>query len=149
MLTSSARCIALALALAACARAEDKIWTAVVLATNAPSPKEMPKELRDFEPKLKRIFGYNQFEIVGSASDKIEDKSELRLTPTQSFWLQAKARRATSKEARGGYLLSLQLFNEKKQLVDTEARLAPGSPLFIRGPEYGHGQLIIVLQVQR
>ena len=148
MLTRSALFIALALGLTASARAEDKIWTAVVLASNAASPKETPKPLRDFEPKLKRIFGYNQFEVIGSASDKIEDKSELKLTPTQSFWITAKARQATSKEARGGYLLSLQLFKEKRQLVDTEARLAPGSPLFISGPEYGKGRIVFALMIE-
>ena len=138
----------LALALAASARAEDKIWTAVVLATNAASPKEAPAELRDSLPKLKRVFGYNQFEIIGSAADKITDGSELKLAPTKSFWIQAKARRATSKEARGGYLLSLQLFQEQRQLVDTETRLAPGSPLFIRGPEYGKGQIVFALMIE-
>ena len=104
--------------------------------------------LRDSLPKLKRVFGYNQFEVIGTAADKIEDKSELKLMPTQSFWLQARARRSTSKEARGGYLLSLQLFYEKRQLVDTEARLAPGSPLFIRGPEYGKGQIVFALMIE-
>ena len=147
-MTRSALFLALAFAFVLPAKAEDKIWTAVVLATNAASPKETPKELRDSLPKLKRVFGYNQFEVIGSASDKIEDGSQLRLTPTQSFWIQAKARRATSKEARGGYLLSLQLFNEKRQLVDTEARLAPGSPLFIRGPEYGKGQIVFALMIE-
>ena len=147
-MTRSALFLALAFAFVLPAKAEDKIWTAVVLATNAASPKETPKELRDSLPKLKRVFGYNQFEVIGSASEKIEHGSELRLTPTQSFWIQAKARRATSKEARGGYLLSLQLFNEKKQLVDTEARLAPGSPLFIRGPEYGKGQIVFALMIE-
>ncbi len=148
MRTRPALFIALAIGLTASTQAEDKIWTAVVLATNSSSPKETPKELRDSLPKLKRVFGYNQFEVIGSASEKIEDGSELKLTPTQSFWLQAKARRSTSKEARGGYLLSLQHFNEKKQLVDTEARLAPGSPLFIRGPEYGKGQIVFALMIE-
>ena len=148
MLLRSALLFVLALSLRASASAEDKIWTAVVLATNVPAPKETRKELRECLPKLKRVFGYNQFEIVGSASDKIEDGSELRLAPTQTFWIQAKARRATSKEARGGYLLSLQFFNEKRQLVDTEARLAPGSPLFIRGPEYGKGQIVFALMIE-
>ena len=148
MLTRTALFIALALGFGASTHAEDKIWTAVVLATNAASPKEIPKELRASLPKLKRVFGYNQFEVIGSASDKIEDGSQLRLTPTQSFWIQAKARRSTSKEARGGYLLSLQLFNEKRQLVDTETRLAPGSPLFIRGPEYGKGQIVFALVIE-
>jgi hypothetical protein len=62
--------------------------------------------------------------------------------------MSVKARRATSKEARGGYLLNLQLYRDEKPLVDTEARLAPGSPMFIRGPQYGNGQIILVLQIQ-
>jgi hypothetical protein len=127
----------------------DKIWSALVVATNAASPKDAPAELREFAPRLKRIFGYNQFELVGSATEIIDDKIESWLVPSQNFYLGVKARRAMSKEARGGYLLNLQLFQDKRPLVDTEAKLAPGSPLFIRGPQYGKGQLIIVLQVQR
>ena len=98
---------------------------------------------------MKRVFGYNQFELAGSASQKIGDQSESWLLPSKSFWMGMKGRRAVSKEAQGGYLLTLQLFQDTRPLVDTEVKLAPGSPLFIRGPQYGKGQLIIVLQVQR
>jgi hypothetical protein len=129
--------------------AGNSIWSALVLATNAASPDPAPAELREFAPRLKRVFGYNQFELIGSASNEIGDRAESWLVPSQSFWFGLKARRAVSKETRGGYLLSLQLFQDKRPLVDTEVKLAPGSPLFIRGPEYGKGQLIIVLQVQR
>ena len=129
--------------------AVDKIWSAVVLATNPPTPKDAPPELREFTTRLKRVFGYSQFELIGAASEKIDEQNESWLVPSQSFWLSVKARRADSTEARGGYLLNLQLFHDKRPLLETEAKLAPGSPLFIRGPEYGHGQLIIVLQVQR
>ena len=127
----------------------DQIWSAVVLATTPPAPKDAPPELREFAARLKRVFGYSQFELIGAASEKIDEKSESWLVPSQSFWLSVKARRAVSKEARGGYLLNLQLFHDKRPLLETEAKLAPHSPLFIRGPEYGKGQLIIVLQVQR
>ena len=131
------------------AAAVDKIWSAVVLATNPPAPKDPPPELREFAARLKRVFGYSQFELIGAAAEKIDEQNESWLVPSQSFWLSVKARRAMAKEARGGYLLNLQLFHDKRPLLETEAKLAPGSPLFIRGPEYGHGQLIIVLQVQR
>lgn len=136
---------------AAAKRAEpvaNKIWSALVVATNVATPKEAPPELRAFAPRLKRVFGYNQFELINSATTEVDERTESRLLPSEDFWLGFKARRAVSKEARGGYLLSLQLFHDKRPLVDTEAKLAPGSPLFIRGPQYGKGQLIIVLQVQ-
>ena len=128
--------------------AEHRIWGALVVATNATNPKDPPAELQDFAARLKRVFGYNQFELAGSAANDIDELTESWLIPSPTFWLSVKARKATSKETRGGYLLNLQLFQEKRLLVDSEAKLAPGSPLFIRGPQYGKGQVIIVLQVQ-
>jgi len=126
----------------------DHIWSGVIVATNPENPKEPPPELREFAPRLKRVFGYNQFELAGSATQAIDELTENWLVPSPIFPLSVRARRTTSKEARGGYLLNLQLFQEKRPLVDTEVKLAPGSPLFIRGPQYGKGQVIIVLQVQ-
>jgi hypothetical protein len=126
----------------------DRIWTGVIVATNPAVPKDPPMELREFAPKLKHIFGYDQFELVGSASEEINELTENWLVPNSLFSLSVTARRATSKEARGGYLLNLKLFQDKHQLVDSEVKLAPGSPLFIRGPQYGKGQVILVLQVQ-
>jgi hypothetical protein len=138
------------LALLPAASAGDTLWSAVVLATNADKPKDPPAELREFAPRLKRVFDRNQFEIVGTASKPIEDRKEVWLVPTPNFWFGVRPRRATSIEARGGYLLSLQLFQDKRQIVDSEARLAPGSPLFIRGPECANGgQFVFVLQVQK
>jgi hypothetical protein len=126
----------------------DRIWSGVIVATNPENPKEPPVELREFAPKLKRIFGYTQFELAGSASEVIDELTENWLLPSPIFPLNVRARRATSKEARGGYLLNLQLYQDQRPLVDSEVKLAPGSPLFIRGPQYGKGQIIIVLQVQ-
>ena len=131
------------------ASAQDKIWSGLVYATNVADPKEPPAELQEFAGRLKRVFGYNQFQLTGSAANAIDADGESWLVPSKSFYLSVKARRASSKEARGGYLLNLQLFQDQRPLVDTEAKLAPGSPLFIRGPQCGKGQLIIVLQVQR
>ena len=129
-------------------RAGDDLWSAVIFATNVPAPKAAPAALRSFAPQLSRVFGYNQFEFIGSDSQKILEREEIRLMPTKSLWMAVKARRSTSKEARGGYLLDLKLYRDERPLVDTEVRLAPGSPMFIRGPQYGNGQIIVVLQIQ-
>ncbi len=127
----------------------DKIWSALVLATNTSDPKSAPAELREFAPRLQRVFGYNQFELKGSTAKPVDADGESWLVPSNNFWLSVRARRALSKEARGGYLLDVHLYQDQRPLVATETKLAPGSPLFIRGPMCGKGQLIIVLQVQR
>jgi hypothetical protein len=127
--------------------AGDKIWSAVLLATNVKSPKEPPDELKPVAARLQRIFGYNQFEIVGRDTAKLDDDAKLSLTPTKTFWLNLQARRASSPDARGGYLLNLLLYQNDRPLVDTVAVIAPASPLFFRGPMSSKGQVIVVLQV--
>jgi hypothetical protein len=128
--------------------AADKIWSAVVIASNAATPQQAPTQLAPVFERLKRVFGYNQFEILGSTTMSIDDQVERWLVPTEHFWVNVKARRASAKEARGGYLLNLELFHDKRPLVETEAKLAPDSPLVIRGPLHARGQILIVLQVQ-
>jgi len=127
----------------------DQIWSALVLATNSDNPKASPVQLKGYVPKMKKIFGYNQFEIVGSATQQIGGKDESWLVPSKSVWMGLKGRRALAKEAQGGFLISLQLFQDDRQRVESEIKLAPGSPLYIRGPQYGKGQLIIILEVQK
>ena len=108
--------------------AVDKIWSAVVLATNPPSPKDAPLELREFTTRLKRVFGYSQFELIGAAAEKIDEQNESWLVPSQSFWLSVKARRAVSTEARGGYLLNLQLFHDKRPTSKPKPTSPPAAP---------------------
>ncbi len=130
------------------AMAEDKIWSAVLLASNSKQPKAPPAPLGPVCKRLRNLLGYNQFEILGSTTNTIGDDVERWLVPTEHFWLNVKARQASAKEARGGYLLNLELFQDKRSLVETEAKLAPDSPLFIRGPLHARGQILVVLLVQ-
>ena len=130
------------------ARAQDRIWSAVLIASNERQPKEAPAQLRTVSGRFKRVIGYNQLELLGSTTTTIDEKEERWLVPSENFWMSIRARRAAAKEARGGYLLNLQLFHDKRQLIETEAKLAPDSPLFIRGPMHARGQLFFVLQVQ-
>jgi hypothetical protein len=124
------------------------IWSAVLIANNVSKPKDPPPELQPIAARLKRVFGYNQFEIAGKDDAPIEDGGERKLTPCRAFWIDLKARKASIKEARGGYLLNLRLYQNEKPIVDTVALIAPESPLFFRGPMYAKGQIIVVLQVQ-
>lgn len=143
--------IAFALFLSAAlpAQAGDRLWSAVLIAENVEQPKAPPKELKAVAARLQRMFGYNSFSVIGTDTKEIEDGDETNLKPTKTFWIKLKARHASVKEARGGYLLNLQLFQETRPLVDTVAMIAPDSPLFFRGPMHGKGQVLVVLQVVR
>ncbi len=126
------------------AEPNDAIWSGLVLATNEAKPTAPPAELAKFAGRLRNFFGYNQFELIGSHTETIDDPSERWLVPSKSFFLCVKM-----KEGEGGvHLLTLKLYQEKKLLVETQAQLGSESPLFIRGPLYGEGQLLIVLSMK-
>ncbi len=126
------------------AQADEHIWTALVLATQAEKPKAAAPELTKLSPKIERFFGFNQLEVIGSATKTIDEETEHWLVPTPNFWLGAKAKRTGESK----YLLNLSLYQDKRCLVQTQARLAANSPLIIRGPVHERGQLLIIFEVQ-
>ena len=126
--------------------AEEKVWSAVVLASNAKKgakPAPAPPEIAPFAAKLSKCFGYDQFEIIGSATKVMDGKTERWLVPTQNFWVGAVATRE-----HGSYRLNLEFFHDKRRILETVAKLGPESPLFIRGPMCSRGQLIVVFEVK-
>lgn len=129
------------------ATAEDvpdcRIWTALVLATNTPTHRGGTPELTNISDKIERFFGYSQVQLIGAATKNIDEDCERWLVPSQNFWMSVKSKR----EDKKSYLIDLTLFHDKRRLVETNAKLAPDSPLFIRGPLHARGQLVIVLQV--
>jgi hypothetical protein len=127
-------------------RAEDKVWSAVVLASNAkPGEKAKPAaaELVPFVSKLSSFFGYDQFEVLGSAVKSVGGSTERWLVPTPNFWLGAKAVREGA-----DYHLNIEFFHDKRLLLETEAKLGPNSPIFVRGPMHARGQVILVFEIK-
>ena len=124
----------------------DKVWSAVVLASNAKKgerPAAVPEELAPFAARLSDFFGYDQFEILGSATKAMDGQVERWLVPTQNFWVGARATRE-----RGAYRLNMEFYHDKRRLLKVEAMLGPKSPLFIRGPMCARGQILVVFEVK-
>ncbi len=63
---------------------------------------------------------------------------------SKHFSLHVDARGAS----RDGYRLKLQLFQDQQVLLETDATLSKSSPLVIKGPQIGAGQLLLLLVVQ-
>ncbi|MGA3171522.1 MAG: hypothetical protein ABSE62_10965 [Chthoniobacteraceae bacterium] len=116
------------------------VWSGVVFASNDPHPAQPPPRLRPFANKLRHIFGYNQYELVGESAQRI-DPSERWLMPSKDFSLTVRRLNAPGQRSPA----RIVLFENRRRLAEFEARLKPGSPLFIRGPLYASGQLVIVL----
>ena len=125
-------------------QAAETVWSGLVMAENVAQPRSIPSELTRIEGSLKRFFGYNQFQVIGQSAKVLKTGQEDWLATSKFFGLHVDARG----ESPGGYLLNLKLYKEKELLLETEAKLSKRSPLVIKGPQVGGGQLLLVLVVQ-
>jgi hypothetical protein len=136
--------IALIMSAAPGLRAAETVWSGLVIAENVAQPESIPPELTRIERLLKELFGYNQFQVIGQSSKTLKTGQEDWLATSKFFGLHVDARG----ESEVGYVLNLKLYKEKELLLETDAKLSKRSPLVIKGPQVGSGQLLLVLIVQ-
>jgi hypothetical protein len=129
------------------AQADQKIWSALVLASNPEAgtkAAEPPADLAPYAKRLSKVFKYQQFEILGSATKEMGMTQQERwLVPSPTFMVGVQA-----KPDGEEYRIQLELFQEKRRLIQTEAKLRMQSPLFICGPKHSRGQLIVVFEIR-
>lgn len=123
---------------------EQTVWSGLIIASNTPPTEATPTQITDIEGTLRRLFGYSQFHLIGQATKKLQTGEEDWLAASKYFSLRVDSRG----EKADAYVLNLKLFQEQKLLLETRAKLSKASPLIIRGPQVGDGQLVIVLVVQ-
>ena len=126
------------------ANAAHVVWSGLVIAENVPQPAPIPPELTKLEQTLKELFGYNQFEVIGQSDKTLKTGEEDWLANSKYFGLHVDARG----ENDAGYTLNLKLYKENEVLLETDANLSKSSPLVIKGPQVGSGQLLLVLVVK-
>jgi len=120
------------------------VWSGLVIANNVENPEPIPLELNPLEGTLKSLFGYNQFKVIGQSRKPLVSGSEDWLASSKYFSLHVDSKGSNN----AGYVLTLKLFQEKNLLLETDAKLSKASPLVIKGPQVGDGQLLLVLVVQ-
>jgi hypothetical protein len=122
----------------------ETVWSGLVIAENVAQPQPIPQELTRIEGSLKKFFGYNQFQVIGQSQKTLKTGQEDWLATSKFFGLHVDSQG----ESTAGYVLSLKLYKEKELLLETDAKLSKRSPLVIKGPQVGSGQLLLVLVVQ-
>jgi hypothetical protein len=125
-------------------QAAETVWSGLVIAENVAQPQAGPPELARIEGSLRKFFGYNQFQVIGQSEKRLKTGQEDWLATSKFFGLHVDAQG----ESAAGYVLNLKLYKEKELLLETDAKLSKRSPLVIKGPQVGGGQLLLVLVIQ-
>jgi len=117
------------------------VWSGLVVAENVDQPSAIPPELSGIEQTLKELFGYNQFDIIGQSRKALKSGEEDWLATSKYFSLHVDAQG----ENKSGYAVNLKLYKEKELMLETTTNLSRQSPLVIKGPLVGNGQLLLVM----
>ena len=125
-------------------RASDEIRSALVLATNETPPVAPPAALEDYSSTIKKVFAYDCVYLLGKKQRAITSGVNEWLVPGKDLYFQV----TCLEQEPTRYRVRIELFRDKEQLLTTEARLALDAPLYIRGPQWGKGQLILILEVR-
>jgi hypothetical protein len=120
--------------------AEPWPWGALVLARMDDGPND--PRLERYLPDLKRVFGYRRYEIYGEAWGTAPAKGESIVLPTKEFFVKLRPR------GEGNRRLGFEFFRKEHLLVEGEAIMPISAPLFITGPEYGNGKLVMIVEIR-
>src|SRR5205809_7989386 len=72
-------------------RGVEMVWSGLVIAENVAQPHPIPPELPGIERPLKRLFGYNQFQVIGQSCKALQTGQEEWLATRKSFGLHVDA----------------------------------------------------------
>jgi hypothetical protein len=119
----------------------DGVWSALVLAANENPPSPVPAELEPYATELRSIFGFNSFYLMGAGAKKIRKGGEEWIVPTRKVFMKIRCLDRND----GRYRLQIELYVKKRMVANSEVKLSPGTPLYVRGPGYGRGRLVFIL----
>jgi hypothetical protein len=119
-------------------------WGCLLYASNAEKALELPAYLAAYGAPLRRSLGYSNYRVISQREIAVENQAENLLVSAGD--IQVVLTRA-SLAPDGKYLVELLFVEGTKQVMETQAKVGQGSPLFIRGPNWRDGQIIIVVMM--
>jgi hypothetical protein len=125
------------------AQGAESVWGCLIYATNQEGQGEFPSRLSTYDQRLRTAVGYTHLRILGQGQTVVATGQENWLL----FAGDLKFNASVAQAQRGMFLLGLKLFQNDREILETQARVSRGSPLFIRGPQWRDGQLILVVMI--
>jgi hypothetical protein len=124
------------------------VWGALVFAsdgTEAPPSATKPNAaFSGISDRLSKVFPEKSFSLLGQHTQEIFREYESWVVPSKELFLKIDSK---GPARAGGMQLHIQLWQDTKVVVKTDAILKANSPLFIRGPEWRGGHLIFVVML--
>ncbi|MBV9392266.1 MAG: hypothetical protein JOY96_10270 [Verrucomicrobia bacterium] len=126
------------------AKAADQVWGCLLYATNQGQASRIPDQLDGYDERLRSAFGFATLRVLAQGQTEVRAQQQNWLIFSGGIKLSFSD---FSRSSDGNCKVTLGLFRGDRQLLETQAKFSPGSPLFIRGPVWREGQLIVAVVI--
>jgi hypothetical protein len=126
------------------ALATENFWACLIYASDTAQCDNLPERLRGYEVRMSGAFGYSRFCLIAQRQTTFQTLTEAALAFSGGLKIVLTSLTGTSD---GKYLIRLLFVQSEEPVMETQARVSQNSPLFIRGPNWRDGQIIIVVMV--
>jgi hypothetical protein len=92
--------------------------------------------------RLAKVFRFRHYHLMGRHTQKVFKEYESWVVPSKDLCLRIDSRGPAE---GGGVSVHLQLWQDKKVLVKSDAVIRPGRPVFLGGPKWRGGRLVFVV----
>jgi hypothetical protein len=126
-------------------QATDHVWGCLLYGSNSVKASfDLPPRLSGYDLRLRNGLGFSNYRVIAQREADLENPSEYRLVSAGDIQVRLTS---LSRASDGKYLVGIVFLEGTSQVMETQARVGEGSPLFIRGPAWREGQIIIVVMV--
>ena len=125
-------------------QASVRAWGCVLYASNSGRALELPSRLDAYEVPLRRSLGYSHYRVIAQREIVLINQPQNLLVSAGDIQV---ILTSLSMAPDGQYLVGLLFVEGAKDVMEAQAKVGLGSPLFIRGPDWQDGQIIIVFMV--
>jgi len=126
------------------ARATEIFWGCLIYASDVGQCNSLPQRLSGYDARMSSAFGYSRFCLMAQRQAPLQAQKEAGLVFSNDLKIILTSLTGVSD---GKYLIRLLLVEGEEPVMETQARVSRDSPLFIRGPNWRDGQIIIVVMV--
>jgi hypothetical protein len=126
------------------ALAAENFWGCLIYASDAAQCNNLPERLGGYEARMRTAFGYARFCLIAQREMTFQTQRETGLAFSGDLKIVLTSLTGASD---GEYLVRLLFLESEEPVLETQARVSRNSPLFIRGPNWRDGQIIIVVMV--
>ena len=132
------------LSMLAPANASDKLWACLLFASNEKMSRDVPSWIKNYNDRLIKLVGYSGLRSLDQNEVPLQhDKPAIvnlrgNMRIQLSNWV---------REGNGRFLINVKFYRGDHALIETQARISRGSPLFFRGPVWRNGRLIVAVVI--